>query len=231
MFKSSKICRFLGDMLEKFVSIADDTKLEKIDVANLTESMSPLNCMGARLLKRMKPLPLPHDKRFYSWKQFFRNARSDSRTCHDANAPAVITYTGGTTDGSKGAILSSKAVNALAQQYLVSERNLHRESTWMQVLPLFIAYGVTSSMMIALAVGMTQIIRIPMVESIAEFCKKFKPNHVLYGPAYGENLLMITKIWTYQISLPQLPAVMLYALLLRKKSIYIFSLMDVPALL
>ena len=69
----------------------------------------------------------------------------------------------------------------------MSERNLHRESTWMQVLPLFIAYGVTSSMMIALAAGMTQIIRISMVESIAEFCKKFKPNHVLYGPVYWEK--------------------------------------------
>lgn len=179
---------FTLDMFqEKFVSIADEINLKKIVVTNLTESMSPLNRMGARLLKNMKPLPLPHDERFYSWKRFFRNTKSDSRTCHDANAPAVITYTGGTTGGSKGAILSSKAVNAVAQQYLMSEKNLYRESTWMQVLPLFIAYGVTSSMMIALAVGMTQIIRIPMVESIAEFSKKFRPNHVLYGPAYWEK--------------------------------------------
>ena len=179
---------FTIDMFqEKFVSIADEAKLKKVVVTNLTESMSILNCLGARLLKGMRPLPIPSDKRFYSWKHFFGKTRKESRTCHNANAAAIITYTGGTTGGSKGAMLSNKAVNAVAQQYLMSESNLHRESTWMQVLPLFIAYGVTSSMMIALAVGMTQIIRIPMVESITEFCKKFKPNHVLYGPAYWEK--------------------------------------------
>lgn len=179
---------FTVDMfLEKFVAIADEAKLKKVVVTNLTEWMSPFNRLGARLLKGMKPLSLPNDRRFCSWKNFFKYKHQSSRTCHNANSPAIITYTGGTTGGSKGAILSSKAVNSVAQQYIVSEHNLHRESTWMQVLPLFIAYGVTSSMMIALAVGMTQIIRIPMVESITEFCKKFKPNHVLYGPAYWER--------------------------------------------
>lgn len=82
---------------QKFLSIADEAKLKKIVVTNLTESMSLRNRMGVRLLKGMKPLPLPRDKRFCSWKQFFGNAKSNSRTCHDANAPAIITYTGGTT--------------------------------------------------------------------------------------------------------------------------------------
>lgn len=184
--KSSLV--FTIDMFqEKFVQIADEANIKKIVVTNLTQSMSFANRTGARLLKGMKPLPLPKDKRFCSWKQFFKNAGESTRTCYDPNATAVITYTGGTTGGSKGAILSSKAVNAVAQQYIMSEPNLRRSSTWMQVLPLFIAYGITSSMVIALAVGMTQIIRIPMTESIADFCKKFKPNHVLYGPAYWEK--------------------------------------------
>ncbi len=172
---------------EKFVQIADEANIKKIVVTNLTQSMSFTNRTGARLLKGMKPLPLPKDKHCCSWKQFFKNSRVSTRTCHISDAPAVVTYTGGTTGGSKGAILSSKAVNSVAQQYILSETNLKRSSTWMQVLPLFIAYGITSSMVIALAVGMTQIIRIPMTESIADFCKKFKPNHVLYGPAYWEK--------------------------------------------
>ena len=179
---------FTVDMFqEKFVKIADDAKLNRVVVTNITESMSPITRMGARIFKGLKPQPLPKDVRFCSWNTFFKNANGKSRICHNADVPAVITYTGGTTGGSKGAILSSKAVNSVAQQYLMSERNLHRESTWMQVLPLFIAYGITSSMMIALAVGMTQIIRIPMSESITQFCKKFKPNHILFSPAYWEQ--------------------------------------------
>ena len=178
---------FTIDMFQdKFKAIADEVKLKKVIVTNLTESMSLMNRMGARLLKKMQPLPLPTDTRFCSWKQFFRNAHKGSHTCHDANAPAIITYTGGTTGGSKGAILSNKAVNAVAHQVFL-RGDISRDDIWMQVLPLFIAYGATSSMMIALAVGMTQIIRIPMIESIAELCQKFKPNYIIYGPAYWEK--------------------------------------------
>lgn len=172
---------------EKFAKIAKEANLKQIIVTNLTQEMSILNRVGARLLKGMKILPLPKDPQFCGWKQFFGSAKNDSRTCHDANAPAVITYTGGTTGGAKGAVLSSKAVTSTAQQYILSERNLQSDSIWMQVLPLFIAYGITCSMMIPLAVGMKQIIRIPMVESITQLCKKFRPNYILYGPAYWEK--------------------------------------------
>ncbi len=86
----------------------------------------------------------------------------------------------------RGQLLSNKAIIAVAQQYIIGERELRRESIWMQVLPLFIAYGVTCSLMIPLTVGMTLVVRIPMSESIADFYKKFKPNHIMYGPAYWE---------------------------------------------
>ena len=59
---------FTLDMFqEKFAAIADSAKLKKIVVTNITESMSPLTRMGARVLKGMKPLPLPKDARFCGW--------------------------------------------------------------------------------------------------------------------------------------------------------------------
>ncbi|MBQ3693049.1 MAG: AMP-binding protein, partial [Clostridia bacterium] len=142
--------------------------------------------IGAGILKKMKPLPLPDDSRFMSWKQFFKSSKGSSFTAHDPDAPAFITYTGGTTGGSKGVLLSNKAVIAVAQQYIIGEKELYRDSKWIQVLPLFIAYGVTCSLMIPLTVGMTLIVRLPMADSIAQLCKKFRPNHVMYGPAFWE---------------------------------------------
>lgn len=184
--KSSLV--FTIDMFqEKFTQIVDEANIKKIVVTNLTQSMSFANRTGARLLKGMKPLPLPKDKRFCGWKQFFKNTGESTRTCHDADAPAVITYTGGTTGGSKGAILSSREVNATAQQYILSEGSIARDSVWVQVLPLFIAYGITCSLMLSFAAGMRQIIRMPMVDSITELCRKFKPNYIVYGPAYWEK--------------------------------------------
>lgn len=160
------------------------TELEKVVVAGSTDSMPLTNQIGARLFKGIKTIPLPDDSRFNTWKKFFQNKKESKKTSHDADAPAVITYTGGTTGGSKGAMLSNKGIIAVAQQYVMCERGLRRESIWMQALPLFIAYGVTCSLMIPLTVGMTLVVRIPMSESIADFYKKFKPNHIMYEPAY-----------------------------------------------
>lgn len=182
----SKIVVTLDLFQDKFAQIANETQLEKVIVARSTGSMSPTNQLGARLFKGIKPIPLPNDSRFITWKKFFETKKESKRTYHDAGAPAVITYTGGTTGGSKGAILSNKAIIAVAQQYIIGERELRRESKWMQVLPLFIAYGVTCSLMIPLTIGMTLIVRIPMSESIVDLYKKFKPNHIMYGPAYWE---------------------------------------------
>ena len=186
----SKIVFTLDLFQDKFVQIVDETQLEKIIVVESTRSMSEINQTDARLFKDMKPIPLPNDPRFTIWEKFLQNTRECNRTCHNADAPAVITYTGGTTGGSKGAVLSNKAIIAVAQQYIIGEREsqckLQRKSIWMQVLPLFISYGVACSLMIPLTIGMTLVIRIPMTESIADFYKKFKPNHIMYGPAYWE---------------------------------------------
>lgn len=182
----SKFVFTLDLFQSKFAAIIDQTEVETVVISTMTQSMSIGMQIGARLFKGMKRIPLPGDKRFMTWKEFLRHSSGNSHEAHDPNAPAIITYTGGTTGGSKGVVLSNKAVIAVAQQYVDGESSLSRESTWAQVLPLFIAYGVTCSMLIPMAVGMPLIVRIPMSESIVDICKKFKPNHIMYGPAYWE---------------------------------------------
>ena len=182
----SQIVFVLDLFQDKVQEILNHTSVQKVIVSNLMQSMSLFNRVGAALLKKLKPLPLPDDSRFMSWKDFINHKPRTFEMAHDATAPAFITYTGGTTGGSKGVLLSNSAVIAVAQQYIIGEKELYRESKWIQVLPLFIAYGVTCSLMIPLSVGMTLIVRIPMSDSIAQLCKKFKPNHVMYGPAFWE---------------------------------------------
>lgn len=179
---------FTLDMYQdKFAQIADETGLTQVVVADITQSMSPMDETGAGYLKGAKPLPLPSDSRFVRWKEFFAQRRESKTICGNAGAPAVITYTGGTTGGSKGAMLSNKAVLAVGTQHEAGDVDFQRENTFMQVLPLFIAYGLICSLVNPLVVGMTLIVRIPMVESISELYRKFKPNHIIYGPAYWEK--------------------------------------------
>ena len=179
---------FTLDMFQdKFEQIVDETQIKTVIVANLTQSMSFVNRLGAKYIKGMKSISLPKDSRFIDWKRFYAKGRASEKTVRDPEAPAIITYTGGTTGGSKGAVLSNKAVNAVAKQYILGEPELNRDSKWIQILPLFIAYGVTCSLMIPLAFGMTLVVRIPMTDSIAQLCRKIKPNHIMYGPAYWEK--------------------------------------------
>lgn len=180
---------FTVDMFQdKFLQIVNESHIKKVIVANLTQSMSWINRVGARLLKGIKPQKLPNHPLFISWAVFFADDKTLSfHTCHNPDAPAMITYTGGTTGGSKGVLLSNKAINSISQQYILSEGKLSKTSVWLHVLPLFIAYGVTCSMMIFLSAGITGIIRLPMAESIATLYKKFKPNYIIYGPAFWEK--------------------------------------------
>ena len=184
----SKIVFTLDAFQDKFLNIIDNTGIKTVVVCGITQAMSLPMRIGARLFKGIKTLPFPQDKRFISWKAFLTNSNGSSVTVSAPDTPAVITYTGGTTGGSKGVLLSNRAILAVAHQYSVSEKSLKRESTWAQLLPLFIAYGVTCSLLIPLAVGMKLIVRLPMSESIADICKKYKPNHIIYGPAYWDTL-------------------------------------------
>lgn len=177
---------FTLDMFQdKFLKIINDVKIDKVIVARLEQSMSMFNKIGARLFNGTNNISLPKDKKFISWHEFMKVQNVCKKTIHNPEAAAIITYTGGTTGGSKGVVLSNKGFVSNIWQYCRLDIPLDRKSKWMMVLPLFIAFGVFS-MMIPLSVGMEMIVRIPMTDSIASLCKKFKPNHIIYGPAYWE---------------------------------------------
>ncbi len=177
---------------ESFVNLSQECGLERIVVSTLTESMPLTLKVASRFIQKLKPLPLANAPQVVSWKSFYQSYEScdpnSIEVIDDGNLPAVITYTGGTTGGSKGVVLSNKAILAVACQYILGEKTLQRNSTWAELLPLFIAFGVACTMLIPMIVGMTMVIRIVLSESIAELCKKRKPNHIVHGPGIWEQL-------------------------------------------
>lgn len=173
---------FTLDMFQDtFAQIADEAGLERIVVASLMPSALSAKTKGAAEQPR-----LPADSRFIRWEAFFSGVPGQTESCGNADSPAMITYTGGTTGGSKGAIFSNRALLSVAWQFTECNPELRRESTWLQILPLFIAYGVTCSLLIPFIVGMTLLIRLPN-EPIAEIYKKFKVNHIVYAPSFWEE--------------------------------------------
>lgn len=178
----------LDIFVSRIINVLDQTELEKIVVLNLTQGMSAITRFAARKFKGMQPKTLPLDSRFISWKEFVthRGPIKMGTTVSEANIPAVICYTGGTTGGSKGVVLSNKNMVAVAQQYIWRGPQISRNSRWAEVLPLFIAYGVACALQIPLMVGMTIVLRITGSMTIGNLCK-LKPQYIVYGPAFWEQ--------------------------------------------
>ena len=169
----------------KFENIIKHTKINKVIVSTSTQSMSADEKAAMEQAMGLPTMPLPDMSEFISWKSFMKGAKDTDTFCHDSEAPAIITYTGGTTGGSKGVVASNKGFISNIEQYKRMNIKLNRDEKWLLVLPLFIGFG-NFAMMIPLSVGMTVILRMPMAEPIAYICRKFKPDHIFYGPAFWE---------------------------------------------
>lgn len=179
---------FTADLFaNNFISIANEIEIQKIVFVPLSQSMSLFYRMAIKLTKKTPKAILKED--VLNWEQFLAQGSRNIQcitAAQNADAVAFITYTGGTTGGSKGVMLTNQAALSVAEQYMRGEPGLHRESKWMQIIPFFTAYGITCSLVIPMAVGMTLIIRIPLAESLLQLFKKFKPNHIVGGPAVWE---------------------------------------------
>lgn len=80
------------------------------------------------------------------WNKFIKSGKDQEFTSSltEAETPAAIVFTGGTTGVHKGVILSNSALNTtvLEHRYLIDDVN--RGEKFLDILPPFIAYGLTS---------------------------------------------------------------------------------------
>ena len=167
---------------DKIQSIIESTSLQNVVITNLTDSMGLATRIGARWLKGMKPKALPNDARFQTWKQFISKSCEIGNVMMASSDTAVITYTGGTTGGSKGVELSNRSIISMAQQYIWCRTNLQKNQTWLQVIPLYVAFGVCASLQLPLMAQQTIILRIPLSETLAEMCEKQKTKSYCFWP-------------------------------------------------
>ncbi|MBO6141392.1 MAG: acyl--CoA ligase [Ruminococcus sp.] len=172
---------FTLDMFQdKILSIIKKTSIKKVIVADLKSSMSVVQRVGASIFRKVKNVPLVNDNRFISWKAF-QSKKKKYRVSNNADNVAVILYTGGTTGGSKGVQLTNYSIVATAWQYINGSSDLDKKDTWAEVLPLFIAYGVSCALQIPLMIGMRILLRLPMSDSLEQLVK-MKPNHIASVP-------------------------------------------------
>jgi long-chain acyl-CoA synthetase len=122
------------------------------------------------------------------WKDFLKRSEHVSQimdTPYRENATAVVVSTSGTTGKSKLACITNENMNVVAYQYavsgLISEQKFG--DTFLNIMPIFLAYGVVSGVHMALSVGFKSVI-IPQreLDKMGRYLLKYKPQYYLDTP-------------------------------------------------
>ena len=173
------------------------TNVDKIIVTSPADSL-PLVKKGLFLLsEKIKGNTYRFSEQCIPWKQFIENgsgtAPADSP--YEKDSCCVIVHTGGTTGLPKGVMLSNENVNALVLQSILTDIDMKREHTWMDIMPPFIAYGIGMGLHLPLVIGMETIL-IPSFDAqkFDELLLKHKPIHMVGVPSYWGVIINSKKL-------------------------------------
>ena len=196
----SKLLITLDTVSDKFISVKDQTKLEKIVSVSAIESMPALT---QKIVKVLKPelKSKTKDKDMVKWKDFINVKKEKIESVYDENSPAVIAYTGGTTGVPKGVVMSNEALNAMIIENRSVDYNIAAGDTCISMAPPWTYYGLSNNFNVYLHLGIT-IKLIPMFgpNDLGKIIAKNKPNHIMTVPSALEAVKVETKLKNMDLS-------------------------------
>ncbi len=138
------------------------------------------------------------------WNDFYKMGNSSIsiiENIYEKDSPIAIVHTSGTTSTPKSVVLTNENFNAMALQYNLSGFDYEKGDTVLNIIPIFVAYGVVNSLHMPLCLGMTDIVYPKVVnEDFTDIIRKFKPNHVIAIPMHWEFMLKDEKMKNYDLS-------------------------------
>ena len=191
----SKVMLVIDISYAKVENIIKNTELEHVIVVSATRSMDLL-VRAAYWLTKGRKNHIKKSQQIMLWDKFLNGASRFVGNPHarvNANDPAVILYSGGTTGKPKGVVLTNLNFNAqaLGAKYLVPELLKPRYSM-LTFLPNFHAFGLGVCMHIPFYCGM-RIVLIPQfnAKKLKNYIKKYKINILVGVPTVYDYMTKI----------------------------------------
>ena len=195
----------LDQFYGKFANIRKNTPcLKHLIIATVKDALKPVMKIGYALTQGRKIPKVPKDADVLLWKDFIASGKrftGDARVHRDADAPAVILYSGGTTGITKGILLSNLNFNALAAQIIATNPIYDEGDKMLAIMPMFHGFGLGVSIHSMLANGGCCIL-VPRFtpQTYAQLLRKYRPNFIAGVPTLYEALLRIPNLEDLDLS-------------------------------
>ena len=189
----SKVLIAIDLTWENIKNILKETKVEKVIILSVKESMPLLLKTGYCLTKDKKiEKPKPSKKIIY-WEEFIKLGETYNKVTkvnRIGKDEAVILYSGGTSGLPKGIQLSNLNFNALALQSIEACGCLQEKDKVLSIMPIFHGFGLGICIHTVFNFGGTAII-LPQfnAQTFHKLMKKYKPNVIAGVPTLYEALI------------------------------------------
>ena len=188
---------------EKIDKILEETKVKKVILVSVAESMPPLlkslytASNVPKSMKNFNPKTVinnitdQNDKKIH-WKEFIRLGKEYMKEIDDdfkGKDLAAILYSGGTTGTPKGVKLTNLNLNASAMQNFEHVACLNDKDTVLAIMPIFHGFGLSVCIHCVQYFGGTSIL-IPQfnAKTFDKIVKKYEPNVIVGVPTLFEAM-------------------------------------------
>ncbi len=184
----------LDQFYGKFAAIRENTGIRNLIITSIADALSPVMKVGYALTQGRKIAPIPKDAPVILWKNFkaLNTCGHNYAVKREANDPAVILYSGGTTGTSKGIVLTNLNFNALGQQVIAANQMFRPGDKMLAAMPIFHGFGLGVCIHTMLSQG-GRCILVPRFtpKSYAKDLVKHRCNFIAGVPTLYEALLRL----------------------------------------
>ncbi|MCQ2546740.1 MAG: AMP-binding protein [Clostridia bacterium] len=188
----------LDQFYNKIEAIRGNTDVHNVIIARIRDELSRPIKTGYMLTEGRKIAPIPKDAPVITWDKFMKLGRESFRNYEverDADDPAVILYSGGTTGKTKGIVLTNMNFNALSEQVIAANPMFRPGDKMLAAMPLFHGFGLGVCIHTMLTQG-GRCVLVPRftAKSYAKLIKKYKCNFIAGVPTLYEALLRLSSM-------------------------------------
>jgi len=186
----------LDQFYHKFERIRHNTQVVNIVLASIKDALSRPVKAGYMLTEGRKIEKIPDDAPVIRWNQFLTLGKAcpkEYAAVHrEADDPAVILYSGGTTGTTKGIVLTNLNFNALAAQIVATNPMFRAGDKMLAAMPLFHGFGLGVCIHSMLAnAGRCLLVPRFTAKSYAKMIVKYRCNFIAGVPTLYEALLRL----------------------------------------